>query len=227
MGKPHPPLSADRQIELVKLSRQGDRQARDELVNGSLGLVVSIAADYAKVTPGVEMDDLVQEGSLGLLDAIRYFNYQKGFQFSTYAGDCIRRRIFKYVEDPKTRWGQDPDDDLDLNEVLEDEPDEGVEEQFAALRANLARLHQTDRYVIEARCGYGPDGVQSWQAIASKLGLKQKIVKAIYERGVKTLRRQQEEAVKEEPVTLAPRVKDSHGAELIKHRKGRHETVSA
>lgn len=225
MGKPKP-LSKERQVELVKLSRQGDRQARDELVASSLGLVVSIANDYARVTPGVELDDLVQEGSIGLLDAIKYFNYQRGYHFSTYAGDCIRRRMYKYVKDPKTRWGQDPDEDMDWNAVLDDEPDDGVMEQYEALRANLARLHPTDRFVVEARCGYGPDGVQSWQTIASRLGVSQKIVEAIYERAIVTLRRQQEEATKEGPVVLAPRVNDSHGAEWIRHRKGRHETVA-
>lgn len=64
---------------------------KKRIIEANLRLVFSIARKYA--TQGVEFEDLVQEGNLGLIRAVERFDYQSGYQFSTYAVHCIRQRI--------------------------------------------------------------------------------------------------------------------------------------
>lgn len=82
---------------LYRLAATGDIEARNQLVESHLGLVVSIATYYAKRNKHLEMDDLVQEGRIGIIDALQKFNVDKGFRFSTYATYWIRHHIQRYV----------------------------------------------------------------------------------------------------------------------------------
>lgn len=73
------------------------RHARDKMATANLKLVFSIAKKY--LYSGQPMDDLVQEGNLGLLKAVDRFNWRKGFKFSTYATWWIRQGVSRYVAD--------------------------------------------------------------------------------------------------------------------------------
>lgn len=84
-------LSAEEEVELGKRVSQGDREAEKKLVEANLRLVISIAKRYAN--RGLELEDLVQEGNMGLMTAARKFDYTKGFKFSTYATWWIRQAI--------------------------------------------------------------------------------------------------------------------------------------
>ncbi|WDL99777.1 sigma-70 family RNA polymerase sigma factor [Alicyclobacillus sp. ALC3] len=84
-------LSAEEEVELGKRVSQGDREAEKKLVEANLRLVISIAKRY--VNRGLELEDLVQEGNMGLMTAARKFDYTKGFKFSTYATWWIRQAI--------------------------------------------------------------------------------------------------------------------------------------
>src|SRR6185437_15858855 len=75
----------------LQAARRGDRRARDALVREHLPLVHAVAARYGGL--GLARDDLVQEGSIGLLDAIDRFDPALGVEFGTFAGWRIRRAI--------------------------------------------------------------------------------------------------------------------------------------
>jgi RNA polymerase primary sigma factor len=87
----HPLLDPDEEQRLARAVRAGDRQAAVRLVEANLRLVVAIARRYA--SSGVPFLDLVQEGNIGLLQAVDGFDPARGCRFSTYAYWCIRHAV--------------------------------------------------------------------------------------------------------------------------------------
>lgn len=90
------PLLTDSEVvELARRLEDGDPDARQRLVSANLRLVVAIAKRYQG--RGVLLEDLVQEGNLGLIRAVERFDYRRGFRFSTYAAWWIRHRITRAI----------------------------------------------------------------------------------------------------------------------------------
>ena len=89
--------SKDEEVALAKRVLEGDQEAKDELIQCNLKLVVSIAKHY--VNRGMDFLDLIQEGNLGLMKAVDKFDYTRGFKFSTYATWWIRQAITRALAD--------------------------------------------------------------------------------------------------------------------------------
>jgi len=92
-----PLLTHDEEISLAKRILEGDDWAKQEMMRRNLRLVVSIARKYHSTT--MTLDDLIQEGSIGLMKAIEKFDYTKGFKFSTYATWWIRQSVTRSIAD--------------------------------------------------------------------------------------------------------------------------------
>ena len=92
-----PLLTQEEECELAVRVRAGDEEAKNRMIAANLRLVVAIARRYAG--HGLQLMDLVQEGSLGLMKAVEKFDPDKGFKFSTYATWWIRQAITRAIAD--------------------------------------------------------------------------------------------------------------------------------
>ncbi len=88
-------LSAEEEVDLARKVQQGDEASRDKMVLANLRLVIAIASNYH--TRGLVISDLIEEGNLGLLKAVKMFNPELGFRFSTYASWWIKLYIKRAI----------------------------------------------------------------------------------------------------------------------------------
>ena len=95
----YPLLTREEEVEISKHILEGDIDAHDKLITANLRLVVSIAKKYTKL--GVPIQDLIQEGNIGLIKAVEKFDYTMGKKFSTYATFWIKQSILRYISSNK------------------------------------------------------------------------------------------------------------------------------
>ena len=94
----YPTLSATEERELAKRAKDGDSEAKKQLIQANLRLVITIAKKVIHNTT-LPLTDLIQEGNLGLMIAAEKFNYKLGYKFATYAGWWIKQSMFKAISE--------------------------------------------------------------------------------------------------------------------------------
>lgn len=85
-------------FELFKKAKKGDREARNKIIEQNIGLAVSIAVRFISRYNNLELEDLIQEGLMGLITAVDRFDCTRGYKFSTYASYFIQQKIQRYIQ---------------------------------------------------------------------------------------------------------------------------------
>ena len=161
-----PPLSAEREAELLEKSRNGDDGARNELIEHNLRLVAHIVKKYYNT--GADQDDMISIGTIGLIKAVSTFNADKGIHLATYASRCIENEILMFFRNQKKTaqdvFISDPiDTDKDGNtltliDVIADKSDI-ADEIDTKIKVEKLRvilpvcLTERERLIIEMRYG--------------------------------------------------------------------------
>jgi len=102
----HTQLTREQEYDLARKAKKGDAEARETLARSNLAFVVSTARKFAN--RGARLDDLIQEGNIGLMKAIEHFDPKKNVRFATYAVWWIRAYVTRYLKDNRSqvRGGQ-------------------------------------------------------------------------------------------------------------------------
>jgi RNA polymerase primary sigma factor len=147
-----PVLSREEEADLARAMADGMPSARERLITSNLRLVISIAREYADV--GLSMLDLVQEGNIGLIEAVERFDVERGYRLSTYAAWWIRRAILAAIT-TYSRMIRIPDylfravRRLEQMRSLSEDGRFDDEEITQALGISVERLQQIEREVAE------------------------------------------------------------------------------
>jgi len=164
------PLKPEEEVKLFEKLKDGDKVAENLLVKHNLRLVAYFAKKYSNYT---DQEELISIGSLGLLKAVRTFDYKKGNNFSTYAGRCIENEILMFFRAEKKRLQDVSLDEtvsldkegngLTFNEIINEPEEQNVSNivEKKVLTDRILRIINTclDQREKEVMCyRYGIDG---------------------------------------------------------------------
>ncbi len=195
------PLSKEMEDYYVQLKDDGDLKAKDILIEHNLRLVVFLAKKYENT--GVDLEDLVSIGTIGLIKGINTFSRDKNIKLATYASRCIDNEILMYLRKNKkikTEVSIDASLSLDgegnelhLEDVLGTDPDivtRGIEEETERnLMINeVMRLKPRDRDIMILRYGLMGHDELTQKEVAEKLGISQSYISRIEKKVIKRLK---------------------------------------
>ena len=187
-----PPLSQEEETECFEAAKNGDRSARERLIEHNLRLVAHIVKKY--YTQCKEQDDLISIGSIGLIKAVDSFNFENGARFATYASKCIQNEILMYFRSQKKLSSEvsieepiDMDKDgnpLTYMDVIaaDDTITEDLDLKISSeLAANIIRNYLTprEREIIILRYGLGEKEAMTQRELANKLRISRSYVSRI------------------------------------------------
>jgi len=200
-GKSFPqPLSEEEERELFLAYKNGDQNAKNELITRNLRLVAHI---IKKFNPSPkDADDLISIGTVGLIKAIETFDKSKGNRFATYAARCIENEILMYVRSSKKSksevYLQDPigvdkeGNEICLIDVLGTDSEKIVDEvdnkiSTRKLKSLLNKvLDEKEKIIIELRYGISGEPLTQ-REIAKILGISRSYVSRIEKKALKKL----------------------------------------
>lgn len=199
------PITQEQELILALLARQGDSEARDQLIQSHLRMVVNIARHYLR--PGVEMLDLIQEGNIGLIQAVDKFDPNMGNQLSTVAFYWINKQIQRYLNnEPDDLVSLDMEiyngsETLLLSDTIEDRPsvlggqtiqhidtEMEYEETQKQVREMLSRLPEREQEVLRLLYGLDNYPVLNRREIAQIIGVSEEQVSRIKTRALESIK---------------------------------------
>ena len=199
-----PPLSTEEENENLKLMMEDNKDAKNCLIEHNLRLVVYIARKFDNT--GINVEDLISIGTIGLIKAINTFKMDKNIKLATYASRCIENEILMYLRrTTKTKTEVSIDEplnvDWDGNELLlsdilgtdvdviyrdiEDEVDRQL------LNTAISKLNRRERDIIELRFGLKNNGIEKTQKeVADMMGISQSYISRLEKKIISRLRKE-------------------------------------
>ena len=198
-----PPLKGQEELDALELLEQGNEMAKQQLIEHNLRLVVYISRRFENT--GVNLEDLISIGTIGLIKAISTYRRDKNIKLATYASRCIENEILMHIRKIATQKVEVSLDepinmDYDGNELLLSDilgTDENVvtghledDVDLHLLRQALQQLPERERQIIYMR--YGLNGVQelTQKEVAQKLGISQSYISRLEKRIMSRLKKE-------------------------------------
>ena len=197
-----PPLSKKEEDEAIERLRAGDSAARDKLVEHNLRLVVYIAKKFEN--SGVNIEDLISIGTIGLIKAVNTFKADKNIKLATYASRCIENEILMYLrkinqqrldisldEPLNVDWDGNElllsdvlgSDGLEINDNIEQEDEKRI------LYTCMEGLSDRERLIMSMRFGMNGQNEHTQKEVADILGISQSYISRIEKRIILKLKR--------------------------------------
>ena len=196
-----PPLSREEEEYFINMASDGDLFARDKLIEHNLRLVVFLAKKYENT--GVDLEDLVSIGTIGLMKGVKTFSSDKNIKLATYASRCIDNEILMFLRKNKKVKGEvsfeeslsfDADgNELHLEDVLGTEADvvtKPLEDDLnkKLMMEEIDRLNERDREIIIMRYGLFNTEEKTQKEVADILGISQSYISRIEKKVIKRLK---------------------------------------
>ncbi|MGB9868217.1 MAG: RNA polymerase sporulation sigma factor SigE [Bacillota bacterium] len=189
-----PPLSVDEEGFLLARLQRGDTDVRSVLIERNLRLVVYIARKFENT--GINIEDLVSVGTIGLIKAVSTFDPAKNIKLATYASKCIENEILMYLRrNFRTRFEVSFEEplnvDWDGNELLlsdvvgtDDDICRSLEDEAdkAMLRSALSKLSGREKLIVEMRFGLRDGIPRTQKEVANMLGISQSYISRLEKR---------------------------------------------
>ena len=198
-----PPLTREEEGALIARLEQGDQEAKSQLIERNLRLVVYIARRFENT--GINIEDLISIGTIGLIKAVGTYQPAKSIKLATYASRCIENEILMHLRktsSQKTELSLDEPlntdwdgNELLLSDVLGTENDlvmrpieADVDRQL--LRQALDRLEPRERHIISLRFGLDGAREQTQKEVADRLGISQSYISRLEKRIIARLKKE-------------------------------------
>ena len=197
------PLTAEEERNCLERLKNGDRHARDELIEHNLRLVAHIVKKYYSNTS--DQDDLISIGTIGLIKAVNTFDHTKGIRLSSYAARCIENEVLMYF-----RAAKKSAQDISMNEPIDTDKDGNAltlmdvmstednivdnldcKVKSEQLKRYIAQvLTPRERLIIELRYGLNNDHPLPQREVAARLKISRSYVSRIEKKALQLLKRQ-------------------------------------
>ncbi|MBR2385511.1 MAG: RNA polymerase sporulation sigma factor SigE [Clostridia bacterium] len=197
------PYSAKEEAELVQRLSFGEEKIKDDLIEHNLRLVVYIARRFENT--GVDLDDLISVGTIGLIKAVNSFNAEKNIKLATYASRCIENEILMHLRrtvkiKSEVSFDEPLNTDADGNELLLSDVmgtdgdvvykkiENGVEAEL--LGQALSKLNKREREIMELRYGLCGDEEFTQREVADMLGISQSYISRLEKKIISRLKKE-------------------------------------
>ena len=195
------PLTKEEEVKYVELSMVGDEFARNKLIEHNLRLVVFLAKKYENT--GVDLEDLVSIGTIGLIKGVNTYKLDKNIKLATYASRCIDNEILMFLRKNKRRRGEVSFEDslsydsegneLHLEDILGTANDivtrpleEEIEKKI--LYEELTKLNKRDKEIMVLRYGLFGKKEMTQKEVATTLGISQSYISRIEKKIISKLK---------------------------------------
>ncbi len=197
-----PPLTRDQELKIINDIKNGVENAREPLITHNLRLVVYIAKKFDSA--GINIEDLISIGTIGLIKAVNTFCPEKNIKLATYASRCIENEILMYLRKSsqiKNEFSIDEPLNVDwdgnellLSDVLGSEQDivnKHIEQEAECevLLNAVSKLSNRERSIMELRFGLYGKQEHTQKEVADSLGISQSYISRLEKRIIERLKR--------------------------------------